>query len=485
MNKQVILVVDDMPENAELLADILEPDFHIETAVDGYQALQIAMSSSPPDLILLDIMMPGLDGYEVCRRLKADKKTRRIPIIFISARNDDRDETRGFEAGAVDYIRKPFSMPIVRSRVRTHIELKNQRRRVELHTIELEKALKALDVRNRFIRQIFGRYVSDDIVDAILETPEGITIGGEKREVSIMMSDIRDFTAISEKFPAEDVVGILNIYLEAMTEIIIKYQGTINEFIGDAILVFFGAPVPQEGHARHAVACALEMQLAMKEVNRRCQENGYPMLQQGIAVNTGPVVVGNIGSSKRSKYGIVGPNVNLTSRIESYTLGGQVLISQSTRDACGDTLRIDGQEEVRPKGIKGSITAFDVGGIGDGFDIFLPFKTSSRENLLKEPQNVLFKITMDQQTLEQTFPGTLTAMNKKTAQIQSYRGFRRLTELELTFLDEKEKPAASGLVARVLETEGGTPFQSQLGFLNTPPEVAKYFNKIFKAPSKD
>lgn len=483
MYKQVILVVDDVPENAELLSEILEPEFQIKTAVDGYQALQIAMSSTPPDLILLDIMMPGLDGYEVCRRLKSEKKTKHIPIIFISARNDDSDETRGFAAGAVDYIRKPFSMPVVRSRVRTHVELKNQRRRVEQHTQDLERALKALDIRNRFIRQIFGRYVSDDIVDAILETPEGITIGGEKREVTILMSDIRDFTAISEKFPGEDVVGILNIYLEVMTETIIKYQGTINEFIGDAILVFFGAPAPQEDHAKHAVACALEMQLAMKEVNQRCQEKGYPTLQQGIAVNTGPVVVGNIGSTKRSKYGIVGPNVNLTSRIESYTQGGQVLISESTLKACGETLRIDGQEEISPKGISSSITAYNVGGIGDGFDIYLPFKKSSQENLLIEHQDIMFKITADDQTLNQTFPGTLTAMNDKNGQLQSYRGFRKQTDLEITFLDEKGKPAAKGLVARVLETENGTPFLSQLAFVKISPKVAKYFKKILKAPS--
>jgi class 3 adenylate cyclase len=483
MNKQVILVVDDMPENAELLADILEPDYHIEKAADGYQALQIAMSAEPPDLILLDIMMPGLDGYEVCRLLKDRKSTKNIPIIFISARNDDRDETRGFEAGAVDYIRKPFSMPIVRSRIRTHLELKNQRRRVELHTLELEKTLNALDVRNQFIRRIFGRYVSDDIVDAILETPEGICIGGEEREVTIMMSDLRDFTSISEKLSAEDVVGILNIYLEIMTEIIIKYQGTINEFIGDAILVIFGAPVSQEDHARHAVACALEMQLGMAEVNRCCTESGYPELQQGIAVNTGAVVVGNIGSSKRSKYGIVGPNVNLTSRIESYCLGGQVLVSESTKSACGTVLRIDDHVEVRPKGISGPITVYIVGGIADDFDIYLPLIQRKPLQPLPQPVNVLYKILAEDQTQDQLIPGTLVALDELSAHLQTHRGFRRLTHLEIIFTDEKGEPAVAGLIARVAEAIPGKPFHSLLSFLRVPAPVREHLKNILPPSS--
>lgn len=222
-----------------------------------------------------------------------------------------------------------------------------------------------------FIRSTFGRYVSEDVAREILESPAGLDFGGKKEKVSIMMTDLRGFTTLSENLPPESVVSILNYYLEKMTDTIVKYKGTIDEFIGDAILVIFGSPVTQPDHAATAVAAAIEMQNEMADINAWNKERDYPEIHMGIGINTGYVVVGNIGSEKRSKFAVVGRHVNLASRIESYTVGGQILISSTTKDDIGLILETDGQYEVNPKGVDKPITIYSVSGLGGKYDVAL------------------------------------------------------------------------------------------------------------------
>ena len=183
-----------------------------------------------------------------------------------------------------------------------------------------------------------------------MQSPEGLELGGEEREVTILMSDLRGFTALAARLTPREVIEFLNLYLEAMVDVISRYEGTIDEIIGDAILVIFGAPLACEDHAAKAVACGLAMQLAMAEVNQRLTAKGAAELEMGIGIHTGRVIVGNIGSLRRTKYAAVGSNVNLAGRIESFTTGGQLLISESTREAIKAPLRIDGQFQVEPKG---------------------------------------------------------------------------------------------------------------------------------------
>ena len=213
------------------------------------------------------------------------------------------------------------------------------------------------------IRQTFSRYLTDEVVATLLETPKGLQLGGERRRITILTSDLRGFTSISERLPPEDVVSILNIYLEAMADAITHYQGTIDEFMGDGILVLFGAPTQRPDDAERAVACAIAMQQAMAQVNQNMTQLGLPNLEMGIGINTGEVVVGNIGSLKRTKYGIVGSQVNLTYRIESYTVGGQILITESTLNEVDSALEIDGEDKVSPKGVSQPISIYSVVGI--------------------------------------------------------------------------------------------------------------------------
>ena len=181
-----------------------------------------------------------------------------------------------------------------------------------------------------FIRETFGRYVTKEVVEQLLETPDGLKLGGENREVTIMLSDLRGFTPLTEHLEPDQVVNLLNRYLERMESIISEHQGTINEFLGDAILTFFGAPVHHADHAQKAISCAIAMQLAMPDFNAQNEAVGLPPLSMGIGINTGNVIVGNIGSQNRAKYGVVGHTINLASRVEGSAMGGQVLITEST-----------------------------------------------------------------------------------------------------------------------------------------------------------
>ena len=210
--------------------------------------------------------------------------------------------------------------------------------------------LKQLQARNTFIRDTFGRYVSDEVVASLLSAPEALRLGGEVRTVTIMMTDLRGFTALSERLGPEGVVAYLNDYFERVVELILRHRGTINEILGDGILVIFGAPTSTEDDAERAVACAVEMQIAMAEFAEERRGRGLPAAEMGIGLHTGPVVVGNIGSARRTKYAAVGAAVNLAARIESYTTGGQILISEDTYRAVRAPLVVNGTLQRRAQG---------------------------------------------------------------------------------------------------------------------------------------
>lgn len=208
----------------------------------------------------------------------------------------------------------------------------------------------------------FGRYLSDEVVELLLHDPQGQKLGGDKREVSLLMSDLRGFSSFSERLPPERVVLLLNHYLGAMTEVIARHRGTIDEIIGDAILIIFGAPLAQDDHAQRAVRCALEMQRAMVDVNTWNRTHDLPAIEMGIGVHSGTVVVGNIGSMQRQKYGVVGVAVNLTARIESFTSGGQILISTETAGRIGEGLQVRHSREVHPKGATQPLRILEIAG---------------------------------------------------------------------------------------------------------------------------
>ncbi|MCX2981778.1 adenylate/guanylate cyclase domain-containing response regulator [Halieaceae bacterium IMCC14734] len=348
-----ILAVDDTAENLDLLGRYLTRSGHrVLTASSGAQALELLEHNSI-DTVLLDLIMPGMDGNEVLNRIKANAEWRAIPVIVISGRQDMEGIITCIEAGADDYLFKPFNPVLLQARIKAGLERKRW------HDLE-DQYRQQLERNEAFIRSTFGRYVSDEIVANLLEQPEGLSLGGDLREVTILMSDIRKFSTICENLAPENVMKLLNTYLGTMSDIIMAHQGTVDEFIGDGILAIFGAPISRDDDTERAVQCALEMQAAVATINREYVEAGLPEVTMGIGVNTGTVVAGNIGSEKRSKYGIVGHHVNLTARIEERTAGGEILVSQSTLEKLPTGFTTGRREQVKVKGINKSVDIIQI-----------------------------------------------------------------------------------------------------------------------------
>ena len=238
-------------------------------------------------------------------------------------------------------------------------------------TVEKGRAYQEIYVRNQFIRKVFGQYVADEIVEIILNEEDALVLGGARCLVTILMCDLRRFTQMSENLSPEKVVETLNTFLGAMTAVIMKYGGTVDNFIGDSILAVFGVPVGKPNDVARAVACAVEMQNTMTSVNANNLEIGLPELAMGVGLNTGEVVVGNIGSEIRMHYSVIGSPVNVVARIESYTRGGQILASETTVKAVEDIIRTVGYSTVKVKGLSHPIPIYNISGIGGEFEVDL------------------------------------------------------------------------------------------------------------------
>ena len=373
-----LLVVDDNEMNRDMLSRRLErKGYSVAVAADGGKALEM-MAAEEFDLVLLDIMMPGISGLQVLKEVRRNHTLADLPVIMATARTESVDIVDALKLGANDYVTKPLDFPVVLARVASQLGLKLANEKIRALAEEVE-------LRNQFIRKVFGRYLSDDIVAGLLGSPEGLSLGGAKRDVTILMCDIRGFSLLSARLEPDQVLSMLNNFLSVMTDVILEFGGTIDEFIGDAILVLFGAPVERADHAEAAVACAIRMQGAVEEVNERNRLLGLPPVEMGVGINTGEVVVGNIGSEKRAKYGVVGTNVNLAARIEGYTTGGQVLISDNTYKAVADRIEIAGSKEVHPKGASAPIQVHEVAGLGGKYSLQIK---PAEPKMLKLPEPV-------------------------------------------------------------------------------------------------
>lgn len=227
-------------------------------------------------------------------------------------------------------------------------------------TLEKSRLYEELTMRNQFIRSIFGRYMSDEIADSLLEDPDALKMGGRKCTVTVLMSDIRGFTAMSEHMDPAHVVSTLNACFNVMVEVIHKHHGTIDNIIGDALMVLFGAPVSHADDVERAVACALDMQAAMKKVNAIIADMGLPALSMGIGINTGDVVAGNIGSEAHAKYSVIGAPVNLAARLESQAGPGEVLVSETTYHEVKDRVHVHDQRQVEAKGFSQPVQVFAI-----------------------------------------------------------------------------------------------------------------------------
>jgi adenylate cyclase len=346
-NNLVILIVDDTPENVDVLAGILREHYQIKVALNGPRALKIAQSDPAPALILLDVMMPEMDGYQVCLQLQADERTRRIPVLFVTAKSEVEDEAQGFGLGAVDYITKPVNPAIVLARVRTHLALKLSLRKLEDLSLKL------------------ARYLPRQVYQSIFEGRQDARIGCSRKKLTVFFSDIVGFVNETEGIEPEDFTFILNGYLNRMAQVVSKHGGTLDKFIGDAVLVFFGDP-ESNGVAEDAAACAwmaLEMKEAIVELNREWLAKG---IRQGfevrMGISTGFATVGNFGSDERMDYTVIGKQVNLANRLQAAAQAGEILIGQETWLLVRDVFRCVAKKPVQAKGFERPIQTYAVMG---------------------------------------------------------------------------------------------------------------------------
>ena len=335
---------------------------------------------------------------------------------------------------------------------------------------------KELDRRNRFIRKTFGRYTSVEIVETLLDEPDGLKLGGEKREVTLLMSDLRGFTALAERLEPTGVVALLNHYLSAMVDLIQKSGGTIDEIIGDAILVVFGAPMAMPDAAQRAIRCALEMQKAMPEVNEHNLKKGWPEIEMGIALHTGEVVVGNIGSTKRSKYAVVGRTVNLTARIESFAVGGQVLVSPALIKAAGHGLILGDEIEVHAKGMPEALRCRELLGREDHPELVLEEEKGCTK--LAESVPLKYVRLTGKHLDEQIQSSTLVGLSHRQGVVELAGPLPRYTNIMLRLevgAGEKEAPE---FYAKVIRPVNESSNLYLIHFTSVPPGMRAIFNQL-------
>jgi class 3 adenylate cyclase len=316
-----ILIADDDPIARKLLTRLLETDGHsVRAAADGTEALEL-FTAEMPDVVLLDIVMPGLDGISVLRTLKAHPDAAHIPVIMISAVEELESVVSCIEAGADDYLPKPYNAVILRARINAGLAKKR------LH-----------DVQRAHLRDVFSRFLPEHVVDGVLARDAGdLRLGGARTVGTVMFTDLRGFTSFSESRPPEVVIDVLNGYFDATSDVIFEHGGTLVAYRGDGFLAVFGAPIEYDDHADRALATALAIvNVKLPRFNAWLREQGIgDELQMGVGLNSGPFMSGNVGSLRRLEYTVHGDTVNTASRIEGLTksAGFPILMADSTRNA--------------------------------------------------------------------------------------------------------------------------------------------------------
>ena len=345
--KCTVLVVDDTEANIDVLVEALDSVYEVSVAMDGESALEV-VNTDPPDLILLDVMMPGIDGYEVCRRLKSRSKTRNIPIIFITAMSEIENKTKGLELGAVDYITKPFELMEVNARVKIHLSL-----------MLANKKLRSLSSQ-------LSKYVSSEVTQSIMDGKTEAVIKSSRKMLSVFFSDIVGFSKKTELLEPEDMTLLLNKYFDGMESIIRKYNGTLDKYMGDAIMVFFGDPTTK-GAKEDALSCvrmAMEMQTQIHDLSGEWDEHGMDIaLQIRVGIFTGYCTVGNFGSEEHMDYTIIGNPVNAASRVESAAAPGEVLVSHKTWSFINEYVEGAEMNAIVVKGFQDPLRVYRVSGL--------------------------------------------------------------------------------------------------------------------------
>jgi len=359
-----ILVVDDVPENIRLLEAVLAPhNYKVLTAASGQEALDI-VSREAPDLILLDILMPEMDGYEACQRLRHDPKSRVLPIIMITS-SDWPEKLRALEAGADDFIPKPFDKAELLARVKSLLRVKEYHDTIQGQAVELAEWNRTLEARvqeqvqemERMSR--LRRFLSPQLADLIVSSGDETVLQSHRREVAVLFCDLRGFTGFAESTEPEEVMTVLREFHQMLGELISRFEATVGFFAGDGLMVFFNDPLPCSDPALRAVEMAVTMRERMTDLTANWRKRGHN-LGFGVGITLGYATLGEIGFEGRSDYGVVGSVVNLASRLCDEARNGQILISQRAYAAVEDAVEVERLDELALKGFVQPVSAFNI-----------------------------------------------------------------------------------------------------------------------------
>jgi class 3 adenylate cyclase len=363
-----ILVVDDTPQNVKLLRDLLEArGYAVVTAASGEEALA-RVAAEDPDLVLLDIMMPGLSGYDVCRRLRDDPRTALLPVVLCTSLDPQQERVKGIEAGADDFLNKPVNQPELFARVKSLLRVKSLQDEVLRQADELRAWNATLEERVREqVSQLerlskLKRFVSPRIGELILAGEVDDPLRTRRREITVVFTDLRGFTAFTETAEPEEVMGVLRDYHDALGKIVMAHDGTIEHFAGDGMMILFNDPAPVAEHELAAVRMTLEMREAAAKLAAEWKKRGHD-LGFGVGIANGYATMGAIGFEGRRDYGAIGTVCNLAARLCGEARPGQILISQRVCGKVEGKVRVQAAGELALKGFHRPVAAYNVLGL--------------------------------------------------------------------------------------------------------------------------
>lgn len=358
-----VLVVDDTPQNVKLLADILgAKGFVAITAANGEEALA-KLAAEQPDIVLLDVMMPGLSGYDVCRRIRADPATALLPVVLVTSLDPHEERVKGIEAGADDFLSKPIHQAELLARVRSLLRIKALQDEVRRQADELRAWNATLEARvQSAVAEIaklarLRQFFSAPVADAIVSAGEASLLAPHRREVCCVFIDMRGFTAFTDSAEPEEVMAVISEFNAAMGPLVAAHEGTVPHFTGDGMLIFFNDPIEVPDACPRAARMALAMQARFAPLSERWRKLGHD-LRLGIGIARGYATLGAMGYEGRWDYTAIGSVVNLAARLCAEASGGQILVDRRARAGLDDAFALEPVEPLALKGYDKPIPAF-------------------------------------------------------------------------------------------------------------------------------